>query len=299
MPWTIGKSDTCPADKPFAVIKDENGEVEGCHATQDEAGKHIEAMYAAVYDDPADEDDRKGRSIPAERQIERRDAFSAWGVSDLEIRAEQGGMTFRGYAAIFDSPSEDLGGFRETIKPGAFKRSVSHAMGGKRDVKMFLNHNTDIVLGSTRAKTLRLKEDERGLMAEAILPNSPWGESVAEAVRRQDISSMSFGFVIDKRGVHDSWSPDKSQRTLHEVRLLEVSPVTGWPAYAATSASIRSLIAAVDWTDEESAQRVVDTLTDDQKRTMLRLLNKQQPAPYIAPDVAAAMERLAALKARR
>ena len=297
MPWTIGKHDACPADKPYAVIKDEDGELEGCHSSQDAAGKQIEAMYAAEYDD--DEDDRKNRSIPQEGKLETRDAFSAWGVSDLEIRAEQGGMTFRGYAASFDSPSEDLGGFRETIKPGAFKRSVSHAMSGKRDIKMFLNHNTDIVLGSTRAKTLRLKEDERGLIAEAMLPNSPWGESVAEAVRRQDISSMSFGFVIDKRGIHDTWSPDKSQRTLNEVRLLEVSPVTGWPAYAATSASLRSLITAVDWTDEESAQRVVDTLTDDQKRTMLRLLNRQQPAPYIAPDVAAAMERLAALKARR
>lgn len=224
--------------------------------------------------------------------IERRDAAVAWPEVDMEVRAVDDGLQFRGYAAVFDSVSEDLGGFREVIKPGAFTRSLNAAMNGNRDIRMFLNHNPDVVLGSTRAKTLRLSEDERGLLAEATLPDSAWGQPVAEAVRRGDIRSMSFGFMVDrKEGA--SWSQDHKERTLHEVRLLEVSPVTGWPAYAATSASVRTLADAIDWTDEESARSVLDGLTDEQRGILFRLLNREQPAPFIDPRKAELMARFA------
>jgi hypothetical protein len=102
---------------------------------------------------------------------------------------------------------------------------------------------------------------------------------------------------VEKKGTHDSWSNDHTQRTLHEVKLLEVSPVTGWPAYAATTASVRSLIGAIDWSDAESAERVLDGLTEDQRGLLLRVLNRRAPKPFIAPDVAAAQRRLEALMA--
>lgn len=229
--------------------------------------------------------------------IERRDAAVAWPEVDMEVRAVGDGLQFRGYAAVFDSPSEDLGGFREVIKPGAFARSIAHAKNG-RDIKAFLNHNMDVVLGSTRAGTLRLAEDQRGLVAEIDLPDSAWGQPVAAAVRRGDISSMSFGFNVPKKrddgGPAEEWSQDDSTRTLHEVRLWEVSPVTGWPAYAATSASVRTLAEAIDWTDEESARSVLDGLTDEQRGILFRLLNREQPAPFISPVKASLMARHAA-----
>lgn len=221
--------------------------------------------------------------------IEYRSSIEAWPEQDMEVRAEGDGLTFRGYAAVFDSLSEDLGGFRERIAPGAFTRSVNAANNGQRDVKMFLNHNSDIVLASTKARTLRLEQDERGLLAEASLPDSVWGQPVAVAIRRGDISAMSFGFSVTKGG--DSWSG--TERTLTDVRLFEVSPVTGWPAYSATSASVRHLIDAIDWTDEDSAQRIIDGCSDEQRAILHRLLNKQAPAPFIAPSVA---ERLARLR---
>ena len=299
MPWHIAVTDACPIATPYGLLEDGTDKLVGCYENAEMAGEEMDDLLEAEAMIGAVPTDQPMRSIPKSGLIERRDAMTAWPEQEFELRSESNGMLFTGYAAIFDSPSEDLGGFRETIKPGAFKRSISHASGGKRDIKMFLNHNADVVLASTRASTLRLKEDAKGLVAEAQLPNSPWGESVAEAVRRGDISSMSFGFVIDKRGVHDSWSPDRSQRTLHEVRLLEVSPVTGWPAYSATSASIRSLIDAIDWHDDDTAQRIIDSLTNEQRGIMLRLLNRQAPIPYIAPDIADAYKRLEALKAKR
>lgn len=302
MPWHVTKSDSCPVNSPWAVIKDGTSDISGCHESQAAANDQMAVLYAAEEasphaDAPGHTDNGNGRSISTP-VVERRDATSAWPTEALEIRADSNGMTFRGYAAVFDTPSEDLGGFRETIRPGAFGRSLNAAMNGNRDIRMFLNHNADVVLASTRAKTLRLVQDQRGLLAEADLPSSPWGQSVAEAVRRGDISSMSFGFVIDKRGVHDSWSQDGTQRTLHEVRLLEVSPVTGWPAYTATTASVRALIDAIDWQDEETAQRMIDGLNDEQRSIMLRLLNRQSPAPLIDPEIANARLRLEALKAR-
>lgn len=223
-------------------------------------------------------------------QMEVRDAAVAWPDMDFELRSVNDGLEFTGYAAVYDSLSEDLGGFRETIAPGAFTRAVNAAANGSADIRMFLNHNSDIVLGSTKARTLRLSEDSRGLLAEATLPDSVWGHPVAEAVRRGDIRSMSFGFTVPRGG--DSWSSDRKERTLHTVRLFEVSPITGWPAYAATSASVRSLVDAIDWSDDDAIERVVDGLDDEHRALLLRHLNKTAPTPFIAPSVADRLARL-------
>ena len=226
--------------------------------------------------------------------MEVRDAATAWPDQDFELRSVNDGLEFRGYAAVFNSQSEDLGGFRETIMPGAFSRSVNAAKNGGKDIKMFLNHNQDVVLDSTRARTLRLTEDERGLLAEATLPDSTWGHPVAEAIRRGDISAMSFGFSVAKNG--DSWTPDHTQRTLHEVRLFEVSPVTGWPAYSATNASVRTLIDSIDWEDEDAAQRIADGLSDTQRDLLLRVLNGRREDPMVSAWVAEQRARLARKK---
>lgn len=158
-----------------------------------------------------------------------------WDPEAAEVRAVAGdGMTFEGYAARFNSPSEWMG-FTEYIAPGAFTRTLK----ARNEVKAFLNHNTDIVLGSTRAGTLKLAQDEKGLLAQISLPDTTAGRDLAVSVQRGDVSGMSFGFNIPKGG--DEWSDDGSTRTLNEIALAEVSPVTGFPAYRATSASVRSL----------------------------------------------------------
>jgi HK97 family phage prohead protease len=223
-------------------------------------------------------------------QMERRDAAVAWPDQDFDIRSDGTGLAFKGYAAVFNSRSEDLGGFRDVLSPGAFKRSIGGSHG--RSIKAFLNHNQDIVLGNTRKGTLRLSEDDRGLVAEIDLPDNEWGRPVADAVRRGDISSMSFGFTVPKGG--DTWSDDRTERTIHEVHLWEVSPVTGWPGYAATSASVRHLVDAIDWTDEDSARSVLEGLTDEQRDILHRLLNRERAVPFLSPEKAELQARFAA-----
>jgi len=157
-------------------------------------------------------------------------------VNEFELRdlGEGDGMAFTGYAAVFNSDSEPLP-FIERIAPGAFANSL----GSRNEIKMFVNHDTTRVLASKRAGTLRLSEDSHGLRVEADLPETTDGKDLAYLIRRGDVDSMSFGFSVPSGG--DTWSPDGATRELREVRLHEVSIVTAFPAYGATTAGVRSL----------------------------------------------------------
>lgn len=165
-------------------------------------------------------------------------------VELVELRAARDGgapgvlATLTGYAAVFDRWSEPLFGFRERIAPGAFRKTILEG-----DIRALWNHDDRIVLGRNRAGTLRLAEDERGLQTEIDLPDNEWGRPVLDAVERGDVTGMSFAFDVIK----ESWvwardSAGLDERTLHEVRLFDVSPVT-FPAYPDTTVDIRSALA--------------------------------------------------------
>jgi hypothetical protein len=96
-------------------------------------------------------------------------------------------------------------------------------------------------LGSTRAGTLSLTEDDKGLRVSATLPNTTHGRDASELIRRGDVTAFSFGFSLPTRG-GDSWSDDGTERVLKSVRLHEVSLVA-FPAYPGTagSATVRGL----------------------------------------------------------
>lgn len=139
-----------------------------------------------------------------------------------------------GYAAVFNSRSQDLGGFVEVIRPGAFARALD------MDVRALWNHDSNHVLGRTKNGTLRLREDEHGLYMEVDLPDTAMGRDVHEMVRRGDVDQMSFAFSVNKGG--EEWRKEDGQqvRELLDVALYDVSPVT-YPAYEATSVSARAL----------------------------------------------------------
>jgi len=157
-------------------------------------------------------------------------------ADDFEVRETSDGMTLTGYAARFNQPSEPMG-FIERIAPGAFKRSLS----SRNDIKLLWNHDSSMVLGSTRAGTLRLYEDDMGLRVEAMLPDTTAGRDAKVLIQRGDVTGFSFGFTVPPEG--DTWNTDGTERTLNSVRLLEVSAGVAFPAYPSTngSASVRSL----------------------------------------------------------
>lgn len=148
----------------------------------------------------------------------------------LDLRQAQDGTTLYGYAAVFDSPSEPMP-FVEYVKRGAFTKTIKDGA----DVRLLIDHE-GVPLARTKSGTLRLMEDERGLAVEADLdPMNPDAARVISAMKRGDLSQMSFAF----RTIKDAWSDDRNVRELREVQLYDVSVVT-FPAYEQTVAEIRS-----------------------------------------------------------
>ena len=159
--------------------------------------------------------------MPAEWRVEKRD-------DDKPI--------IRGYAAIFNEPTELWAGYKEVIKPGAFSQTLSD----KDDVRALWNHNDDLVLGRTASGTLRLKEDEHGLLFEIDPPDTTWAKDHMVTLKRGDVNQSSFGFVVRK----DSVEVDNEVQTRNvlNAKLYDVSPVT-YPQYPQTEAEVRSFLA--------------------------------------------------------
>ncbi|MBU1067485.1 HK97 family phage prohead protease [Patescibacteria group bacterium] len=181
-----------------------------------------------------------------EQNIERR--F----ISGSQIRSEtvDGSPRIKGYVAVFNRWSGDLGGFKEKIDPGAFAGTIM-----KDDIRALWNHDEKFVFGRNRSGTLILAEDQNGLVADINPPDSQWARDAMVSIERGDVTGMSFAF----RTISDVWNDDSTgglTRTLREVELLDVSPVT-YPAYPDTTVALRSkniFLAQSAETDEESQE---------------------------------------------
>lgn len=169
--------------------------------------------------------------------------FRSFEVSELRF-VEEGDDTparLEGYAAVFNSESEPLprrdgGVFVETIAPNAFERTLRSG----REIRAFVNHDTNLPIGSTKNGSLLLDTDERGLKVNIELPNTSYARDLEANVASGLVHSFSFGFSVPRGG--DSWSSDGTSRELREIILHEVSPVTGFPAYPETnSAQLRNV----------------------------------------------------------
>ena len=137
--------------------------------------------------------------------------------------AEYEGNTIRGYAAVYNSDSEWMGGFYEQIATGAFDDVLDN------DTRAYFNHDENLLLGRVSSGTLRLGTDARGLYYEVDLPNTSYANDLVELMKRGDVNQSSFAFLIDS----DRWEErdGKTYRIIEKVsRLLDVSPVAQ-PAY--------------------------------------------------------------------
>ena len=175
----------------------------------------------------------------------------------LELRA-RGGSTPRleGYAAVFDSPSEDLGGFVEYVRPGAFKRSLQS---NRADPMALVHHLPHLVLGRRSAGTLRLSEDSKGLQFEVDLPDTGTARDLLVSVERGDIRGASFAFTIAPQG--DRWNVqgDLVTRDLLDVDLHEIT-ITPTPAYPDTEVARRALASLSTPHRVALARRYLETL---------------------------------------
>ncbi len=160
------------------------------------------------------------------------------GAGELRVATVDKVTKIAGHAAKFDVLSEDLGGFRERIAPGAFAKSIQSS-----DIRALFNHDANIVLGRNKAGTLRLSEDSAGLAYEVDAPDTQLvRDMVLSPIARGDVNQCSFGFYT----INDKWTKVDGEwiRTLLEAELLDVSPVT-YPAYPQTEVAVRALQQAI------------------------------------------------------
>lgn len=149
--------------------------------------------------------------------------------------------TLRGHAAVFNKLSDDLGGFRELLEPGAFRAALRK----QPDVRLLFNHDPNFVLARTASGSLELREDTEGLHVFARVDRRiSWVEDLRTSMLRGDVDQMSFAFNIGEDG--DDWATADGDviRTIRQdgvSDLFDVSVVV-YPAYPQTSVNMRSLL---------------------------------------------------------
>jgi len=195
--------------------------------------------------------------------------FSALEKYDAEVRkssvvkehrefrmenAQYEGNTIRGYAAVYNSDSEWMGGFYEQIEVGAFDDVLEN------DVRAYFNHDENLLLGRVSSGTLRIGTDKRGLFYEVDLPNTTYANDLVELMKRGDINQSSFAFLIGQ----DRWEErgGKTYRIISKVsRLLDVSPVAQ-PAYPEATSELKTRDLETETKEEVKAAAVEDTASE-------------------------------------
>ncbi len=162
-----------------------------------------------------------------EHEIEKR----TMQATDLRVAGD--GRSITGYAAVWDSDSQDMG-YIETIRRGCFTESLTRDQ-VQQPVLCLWNHNADKPLGTTANGSLKLEEDHRGLKFTAMPGKTSYARDAREAIAAGLVQGCSFGFIIKK----DSWTDGGSRREIIKADLREVSPCT-MPAYPATSVQARN-----------------------------------------------------------
>lgn len=152
--------------------------------------------------------------------------------------------TLRGHAAVFNSLSHDLGGFKEILAPGAFRAALRK----NPDVRLLFNHDANHVLARTASGTLELREDASGLhMFARVDRRISWVDDLRTSMQRGDIDQASFAFDLLDQG--DDWTVTDEGTVIRSIQpdgvanLYDVSIVT-YPAYESTRVSMRGVLEA-------------------------------------------------------
>ena len=254
--WAVDPTDADDADRVLAWVERYQASEEGEDEDEGEDEENREEKPTMT---------QKPAALPVGME------YRVAKTSALTVRDD--GRTFSGYVALFDSPSDGLG-FTEVIKPNAFNRTLSRANRGEANIVALYGHDPMEFLGSTAAGNLTLRTDETGLIAELALPSTQRGNDLAALFDAGEAVSMgmSFGFSIPTKN-GEKWDEDGTVRELREIRLHEVSLLSGGqtPAYPATIGlgSVRALANRLDVTPEEARDAVDALLSGDVTRTAI------------------------------
>lgn len=150
-------------------------------------------------------------------------------------KSESGVNKISGYAVRFNEPSENLGGFVETIAPTAFQNV------NMQEVLCLYNHDPANILARSDSGNLTLTVDNIGLYFEADLPNTTLARDVLANVQAGNIKGCSFGFTVKRDKWQWSKGTEPDRRTVESIDKLFEITLTPIPAYKQTTVDKRSL----------------------------------------------------------
>ena len=213
----------------------------------------------------------------------------------LELRTDGDEIRATGYASVTNTPY-DMGAYEEQISRGAFAKTLDE----KPDVVLLLNHE-GLPLSRTTNGTLTLREDERGLLFDAVLdPNDPQSTLVRSKIQSGHLSQCSFGFRVTRQ----SWDEDYTQRSINEVSLDrgDVSVVT-YGASPTTSVQARSLAEYADLSDDEIRSLAEDPDELAQMQRIAAALSQiavpeEEIREPVAPEIELYVARMQAIRLR-
>jgi len=240
-------------------------------------------------------DEKKGRIL--EQRYTGSEAQLLAYQSPAEIRMTEDEKYVEGYVLKYGVKSTDLGGFTETIRRGAVTKTLKEA-----DIRCTLNHDANLLLGRSGAKTAEYREDKIGCAFQCLIPETQTGRDLRVSIGRGDIDGCSFGF----RTIKDEWDKEYTERELVEIALIDGGPVT-YPAYPDTDAHLRSAytirsariqadlkVAGIEY--EELVHAIIaakrgESVSDEQRRdiqetieALSRFLTESEPEIHSDPD---------------
>ena len=173
-----------------------------------------------------------------------------------------------GLAIPYNKPSEDLGGFREVWKPGAFRETLN----GTEDVFADVEHDRARKLARRNQKTLTLQETREGLRVEIAVPDTTTGRDTLEEVRNGLLDGMSIAFTDAEEEY--SGKGDQITRTVKQAKLRAVT-LTSFPAFPQTAGTL----AARSLTEYRKQQENEETSeADGETETLHRRLDLDEAA---------------------
>lgn len=150
------------------------------------------------------------------------------------------GRIITGMPIVFNSSSENLGGFIERIRPNAIKRTLKEGI----DVLALLEHDIHKLLGRVSAGTLVLRAEAAGLINRIDPPDTSYARDAVKLIERRDLKGQSFGFKV----LEDEWHMEDGipVREIEDMIVREVT-LTAVPAYQETDVAVakRSLLSFV------------------------------------------------------
>ena len=182
-------------------------------------------------------------------------------VSDgFSVRDDGGAKYLEGHFAVFNSDYEIWDGMTESIAPGAFASSLAG------NIRALINHDTTLVLGRTKAGTLELREDSRGLWGRVTLNTEDTDAmNLYARVKRGDVGGCSIGFNVLKEE-HSVRGDGGDHWNILSVDLHEVSVCT-FPAYTETNIAARCA-------DREAVREEKRRAAEQWKETQIRRLKR-------------------------